>query len=247
MTQSSFLFVSNNQKVLGTLEQIVKTFQNNKITISEGSLDETLNTILTLQPDFIFLDFEGNLSSEECLFLKAEILPYINKLPLMVVISETTNYAFKAIKDGFFDYLLKPLRELELRKTILKFKKFQSSQERQLLCLKSYSDYHFVDTDEIMYIKADNNTTDFYLCSGKKISAYKTMKTFQNDLPEYFLRIHNSYIINRSLVSRINFGKSEIYLTSSYGENKIPFSKSYRKAVASLKYFLMDQHLALVN
>ena len=33
--------------------------------------------------------------------------------------------------------------------------------------------YHFISLDDILYLKADNNTTDIHLLSGKKFRGLK--------------------------------------------------------------------------
>ncbi len=94
------------------------------------------------------------------------------------------------------------------------------------ISIKSNGDYNFIRTSEIVYLKADNNTTDFYLKSGKVISAYKTLKHFEKLLPFYFFRIHHGYVINIQYVSRINLGKNSCYLQNN--EIILPFSRTYK-------------------
>ena len=78
-------------------------------------------------------------------------------------------------------------------------------------------------------IKADNNTTDIHLISGKLISGFKTWKHYESQLPSSFFRIHNSYIVNLNHVSRINTGKSDCYLLDN--TIKIPFSRTYKEQI----------------
>src|SRR5690606_12668274 len=112
-------------------------------------------------------------------------------------------------------------------------KKQKQSIGAERICLKSHSDYQFIDLDEIIYLMADNNTTDFFLLHNKKVSAYKTLKHFGRLLPHHFLRIHKSYIINTHQITRINFGKSWVVLRGK--TENIPFSKSYKSQIADLK------------
>ncbi len=85
---------------------------------------------------------------------------------------------------------------------------------------------------DIVYLKADNNTTDFYLQSGKVITAFKTLKHFEQLLPFYFFRIHHSYVINVGHVSRINLGKNQCYLLNN--EIALPFSRTYKEAIDTI-------------
>lgn len=99
-----------------------------------------------------------------------------------------------------------------------------------VICVKSYGDYRYIDSDDILYFEADNNSTDIHLNNGEMITAFKTLKHFENVLPQnQFLRIHNSYIINTNQVSRIHTGNTVCYIKNSTA--KLPFSKSYKENV----------------
>lgn len=99
-----------------------------------------------------------------------------------------------------------------------------------VICVKSYGDYRYIDSGDILYFEADNNSTDIHLNNGEMITAFKTLKHFENVLPQnQFLRIHNSYIINTNQVSRIHTGNTVCYIKNSTA--KLPFSKSYKENV----------------
>ena len=86
-----------------------------------------------------------------------------------------------AIKNKFYDFLLKPGEEAELRKTALGIllNKERENTEKTI-CLKSYKDYTLIKTNDIIYFETDNNITDFILCNSGGISNCKTSKTFED-------------------------------------------------------------------
>lgn len=99
-----------------------------------------------------------------------------------------------------------------------------------IICVKSYGDYRYIESEDILYFEADNNSTDIHLNNGEMITAFKTLKHFETVLPDsQFLRIHNSYIINVNQVSRIHTGNTVCYIKNS--TTKLPFSKSYKENV----------------
>jgi len=99
-----------------------------------------------------------------------------------------------------------------------------------IICVKSYGDYRYIDSTDILYFEADNNSTDIHLNNGEMITAFKTLKHFESVLPSKdFLRIHNSYIINVNQVSRIHTGNALCFIKNS--TVKLPFSKSYKENV----------------
>lgn len=114
---------------------------------------------------------------------------------------------------------------------ILEAKKIIVQQEQPLIiCVKSYGDYRYIDSRDILYFEADNNSTDIHLKDGEMVTAFKTLKHFENVLPtNQFLRIHNSYIIGINHVARIHTGNAVCFIKNS--TIKLPFSKSYRDNV----------------
>lgn len=206
--------------------------------LEKGSTDFILNQSLKWQPDLIILDFDHCAIQE----IHYEFIQYFSIVPSIIGVSSDTNQAYKSIKLGISDYLLKPPSELDIRKAVIRFKKNQSTP-RENICFKNYSDYYFINPNEVLYLKADNNTTDIILVSGRKITAFKTLKIFEENLPKNFLRIHNSYIINTNKILRINFGKYQVYLDKNQEITEVPFSKSYRDKLKYLKEVLSEQDI----
>jgi len=126
------------------------------------------------------------------------------------------------------------VNDIEVRVTPVSLEKpalavVQQPQEL-VICVKSYGDYRYIDSTDILYFEADNNSTDIHLSNGEMITAFKTLKHFETVLPtQQFLRIHNSYIINVNQVSRIHTGNTVCYIKNS--TTKLPFSKSYKENV----------------
>lgn len=99
-------------------------------------------------------------------------------------------------------------------------------EEPLILCVKSYGDYRYIDTRDIAYFQADNNSTDIHLVNGEMVTAFKTLKLFEGVLPYPYVRIHNSYIVNSNCISRIHTGNALCYIKNT--TIKLPFSKSYK-------------------
>lgn len=106
---------------------------------------------------------------------------------------------------------------------------FSNIEQPLIICIKSYGDYRYIDANDICYFQADNNSTDIHLNNGEMVTAFKTLKHFEGILTFPFIRIHNSYILNRNYISRIHTGNAVCYIKNS--TTKIPFSKSYKANV----------------
>ena len=125
------------------------------------------------------------------------------------------------------------INDIEVKITPMSLEKptiIQQQDKPLIICVKSYGDYRYIDSTDVLYFEADNNSTDIHLNNGEMITAFKTLKHFETVLPtSQFLRIHNSYIINISQVSRIHTGNTVCYIKNS--TTKLPFSKSYKENV----------------
>ncbi|WP_394971610.1 LytR/AlgR family response regulator transcription factor [uncultured Croceitalea sp.] len=204
-----------------------------------------MNMILKYLPDVVFINLTKD-DAGDYFKMISELHQYIPKMPIFIGYSETKKYAYEAIKNGFFDYWLFPYTEFDVRKTIFKLRR-QRPKEKvpSTICLKTYRDFHYLDTSEILYLQADNNATDFILIDGDKVSAFKTLKSFEETLPKNFIRIHQSYILNSEYVSRINYGKCICSLKNNPRE--IPFSKSYKSRIEELQALLSNNAIQHVN
>lgn len=194
-----------------------------------GILDDvasSIKTIIEKQPHLVFLFLSTQTKGTGLTLQKIrEFYNYMEFIPYFMVVNSNPNFALEAIQAGVSDYLLMPLDWHQLGLSLSKFKKRVPQILEQSICIRLYSDYRFINYKDIVYLKADNNTTDFILKNGKTHTAFKLLKHFEGKLPYFFLRIHRSYIINIQYLSRVFLSKSKCYLHDTI---EVPFSASYR-------------------
>lgn len=66
-----------------------------------------------------------------------------------------------------------------------------------------------IPLNEIIFLKADSNYTEFHLLSGKKELSPRTLKHHENSLSmKHFLRVSNSFLLNPSYIDGISRRKS---------------------------------------
>lgn len=255
----TYVIIDNSQESASRTKAIADSFpeldfQGFAITFEEG-----LNLILEKTPQLVFLEIAPNdRKSRLSLGLISEIHRFFTNIPEIIVTTYKKDGAFEAIDYGVLDYFIKPVQSVQLLKTIHKLKKKSSVaisnenvsttiQENSstivalplqkvppslTICIKSYGDYRYIKADDICYFQADNNSTDIHLNSGEMVTAFKTLKHFEAILTFPFIRIHNSYIVNRNYISRIQMGTSLCFIKNS--AKKIPFSKTYKSQIDSI-------------
>ena len=168
------------------------------------------------QPDIVFLDVEMPRMNGFSMLQQLA-----NKNFELIFITAYDHYAIKAIKVSALDYLVKPVAvedlKLALEKVHLK-RQFKNGNQRlelllqnlltdkkelQRIAIPSMEGLQFVETGHIVYLEAQSNYTCFHLINAHKVTVAKTLKDFEELLPtSIFMRIHHSYIINKTLVKK---------------------------------------------
>ena len=249
----SYIIIDDNQECVLKTKAIADGFSELDFVASANNYEDGLNLIIEYTPQIVFLEIDPiNPASNLSLALINELHRYLKVIPKIIVTTTRKDLAFDAIKYEVSDYLVKPLTRIDVIKTVLKLNKsivpkeivaeqasvadnepkvlirqeIPNQDESLILCVKSYGDYRYIAAKDICYFQADNNSTDIYLNNGEMITAFKTLKHFEGVLSFPFIRIHNSYIVNRNYISRIHSGNSLCYIKNS--AVKLPFSKSYK-------------------
>jgi len=176
---------------------------------------EALLLIQHHKPQLIFLDIEmPRMTGFEMLNELAEKNFHI------IFTTAYDQYAIKAIKYAAFDYLLKPIDIEELKNAVNKLsaeKNTETVKQVELLnqnmqhpkkqfhklAIPSLDGLMFYEINDIIHLEANSNYTSIYLTNKTKIIASKTLKEFEEILPEdVFFRTHHSHIINLGFIKR---------------------------------------------
>ena len=201
---NNYYIIEKNSASIENIKKVYSASSQFNFLGSSTSYDEAMNAILKSMPQILFLNLDDTI--EKPFDFVQEINRYSNESPFIIALSATNEHAYKVIKMNFTDYLLKPLTELDLRKSMLSLTKQLNNESVSTVCLRSYKDYRYLNTEEILFLKADNNSTDFHMKDGNIISAYKTLKTFEELLPNNFLRIIKPVVIFKYPSFFMNFG-----------------------------------------
>lgn len=235
------LIIDNDINTVELIKKLGESVLEATFIETNEDYEKSLNLILTEKLQIVFINIDSpSIRIAEFIF---EVTQHILNPVSFIALSKSKEKAYDAYNYEFSDFLLKPLTELSIRKSFLKYKKRNPIEDSELICLKSCKDYQYLNTSEILFLKADNNSTDFYMRNGNIVSAFKTLKTFENILPQSFLRIHKSYIINRKFISRINYSKSICIING----HKVPFTKTFICNVDVINNKLSNNSILALN
>lgn len=173
------------------------------------SPEEAVVNIRQLKPDILFLDIE--MPQMDGFTLLHHLEPY----SFDVIFTTAYNqYAIDAIRQSALDFLLKPIREIELSSALQRLEKKRliqntpsgsvsfSSVQFNKIAVPSLKGVTFVPIQDIVWLESDSNYTIFHLASipgatPRKLVASRTLKEFEHLLtPVHFLRVHRSALIN---------------------------------------------------
>ncbi|WP_262173900.1 LytTR family DNA-binding domain-containing protein [Saccharococcus sp. Marseille-Q5394] len=96
----------------------------------------------------------------------------------------------------------------------------------RLLTGKLDDEWYPVPLEQITHIESYQKKTFFYTEEGQ-FSIASTLKELDKRLPEVFLRIHRSYIVNTAKISRISRDFSSNLVVTLVDGTELPVSQSY--------------------
>ncbi|MCC5924604.1 MAG: response regulator transcription factor [Crocinitomicaceae bacterium] len=197
------------------------------------SKEKAIPLIQELQPDLLFLDVQ--LPDGTGFDIMNEV--DLKKLKI-IFITAYSEYAIKAIKLSAVDYLLKPFLPDELTEAIQKAEKIielesvsKSNSSGKKVFIKTKMESFYVELDNIIYLKADGNYTHIFLLEGNKdILIAKTLKYFEDTLPEdCFLRVHQSYLVNTKHIKKL-----QGYRLSMLNEHSVEISRRKKPIIMNI-------------
>ncbi|MEZ5326699.1 MAG: LytTR family DNA-binding domain-containing protein [Verrucomicrobiales bacterium] len=174
--------------------------------------------------DAVFLDLELP-GIDGVSLLKA--LP--RKTPVVVISAST---AFGADSYGFdvVDYLVKPLDFGRFAKAVIKLRNFQPGapgrpDQMTSLFLRDGSTIQRIDLAKLTHIEAQANYSRFMFENGESVMGLVALRKLEEMLPDQFIRIHRSYIINVTSIRQIDGAQLSV------GNVKLPVGQSYRNSL----------------
>ena len=141
-------------------------------------------------------------------FIKSLAVP-----PLVVFTTAYSEYAVEGFRVNAVDYLLKPFGLQDFQRAAnrlkdrleMKNERYDNSQADNTLFLKTEYRMVKISIQDIRYVEAMSEYLKVYLDSEKKpIVTLLSMKKMEERLPDNFMRIHRSYIVNLSKIQEVN-------------------------------------------
>ncbi len=231
-----------------------------------GTADNTLKAkelIAELKPNLVFLDIRMPSGIEGL-----ELLESIEKKDFLVVfVTAFKEFAIRAFNASAIHYLLKPVDIDELitavEKASIAYEQIFGSKENQKeyvnsidllqkqitnkntiekIVISHQKGIKVVELDKILYLEAEGNCTNIHFSTGEKFLDTRTLKTYEEILPDSFFRIHKSFITNLIYVTDYKTNESPSVLIN----NSKTLPVSHRRTadfIAKLKKFFIQKNV----
>ena len=211
------VLVDDDQKNIIILKTLLRQLNSTIEVVGEANnAAEAARLIPQLDPGIVFLDIEmpfGNAFD-----LLDNLMPVKFEVIFITAFDE---YSLKAFRYSALDYLLKPVDIDDLQIAVQKAEKrieLKNSNEQlsnllfnlkkpglplTKIAIPVNDGFEFVAINELICCESRNNCTIVYTNSGKKYTCTRTIKDYEELLPEnVFFRIHHSFIVNINFIRK---------------------------------------------
>jgi two-component system LytT family response regulator len=188
--------------------------------------------IHSLKPDLVFLDVQMPKLNG------FEMLELLEENPHIIFTTAYDEFALKAFEVSAVDYLLKPFSKERFETAINKVTKNEQSMiptltselnktnlEQARIVVKQGSDIKIIPLDSVQYIEAYDDYVKIHVEEKYHVKK-QTMNYYEKNLPDQFMRIHRSFLLNIDYLQKIESFEKNSYVAILKNGNRIPISRN---------------------
>ena len=212
------IIIDDEQHCIDRLSGLLREYCSDAVELAGvySSVADGLAALRRQPPDLVFLDV---MIQDETGFDLLQQLPVI---PFDIIFTTAfEKYAVQAFKFSAIDYLLKPIDPADLRQAVDKLARKKERKEwpdkldtllhnlktiegnSKRIGIPTINGFTFLQVNDIIRCQSEINYTTLFLKDKQKITVAKTLKEFEEILPEdVFFRAHHSHIINLNYIKR---------------------------------------------
>ena len=246
------LIVDDEKPAVDELVYMLKDYENVEIVGAFTDPFVALESIRQLSVDAVFLDIS---MPEMDGFMLAKILLKLEKPPLIVFATAYDEYAVQAFEIHAIDYVLKPLNDHRLLKTIEHIQEklqqkesnfttiqallhtTQSSNKYSKLAVWKNDRIYLIQKSDILFCTTNDKETTIVTAKECFVTA-DTLTDLENQLDDTaFFRCHRSYIVRLDAICEIVPWFNNTYAVKFQGCNEeVPISRRNTKMFKTLMH-----------
>lgn len=210
-------------------------FSNIEVVGEADSISGAEQGILNLQPEVLFLDIQ---LTEGTGF---DLLNNISFTGKVIFVTAFDEYALRAFEINALDYLMKPISEESLERSLNRLQESNEVDHVWGLRLKFKNDdrlmvtvrdsIYFLEIGKISLISASLDYTELHTTSHKKFLTPRSMNEWEERLPtQNFCRIHRSHIVNLDHIEKsVKYSPNTALVYLEGFEQPVKVSRTYFK------------------
>ena len=109
----------------------------------------------------------------------------------------------------------------------------EQAANQSMVYMETKQGVFVLSANEILYCQSDLKYVNVVTVSGKVFRKIVTLNQFSTLLPDYFVRIHQSFLVNWHRVEKVS-RSGETWDLQVEGDYSLPISRSYRSRVAEM-------------
>jgi two-component system, LytTR family, response regulator len=218
------------------VKEYLQSYEEIRILAECGDGFEGVKAIAHHKPELIFLDIQMPKING------FEMLELIEDPPAVIFTTAFDEYAIKAFESHAIDYLLKPFNKDRFDKALKNWlhqrthnspkkenilsEDIRQPEEKNRIVVREGGNIRIIPIHEVQYIEAYDDYVKIFT-QKEMFLKKKTMSFYEKSLdPNQFVRVHRSYIMQLSQLTRIEPMEKESYIALLKSGAKIPLSKT---------------------
>ncbi len=171
--------------------------------------------------DILFLDIEmPGINGVET----AKLIRQTNNHAVIIFVTSYPDYVFQGYEVKALNYILKPYKESKIIELLKEALVELKAKAEQYYMLEQKSGMLKLALNEVFYFQSDRRNI-VANTKGGVITFYHKLNELEKELPAFFVRIHNRYLVNMNYVTQVN--ADVVVCTGQH----IPISRAYQQSV----------------
>jgi DNA-binding LytR/AlgR family response regulator len=152
-----------------------------------------------------------------------------------IIVSARTELALPAFECGVLDFVPKPVNRERLAKALQRAEPRHAEGEaaEKFLAVRRSGRIDLVALDDLLYVEGADKYSELVFANGRRNFHDTALGRLEATLPQSFVRIHKSFLVRFTMVSRLHVLKGSRYFAELKNGLRLPVGRSHYEQVKS--------------
>ena len=152
-----------------------------------------------------------------------------------IIISAHPDLAQRAFDYGVLDFVPKPVSPDRLARALgrVRPRTERDQSSHQFLGVRQFGRIDFVPVDDLLYVEGADKYSELVLVNGQRNFHDKCLGRLEATLRPSFVRIHKSYLVRFTMISRLRVLKGSRYFAELKNGQRLPVGRSRYATIKS--------------